>query len=185
MAKLSREKAVELIIKCIEKGETYSNTFGVIRSNSELSESTFALYWKEANQRHYKAQQDINESVNDQLLNERVEAKKRALERQKIRLGVLNEKFHRLSKIKATLGDVVANKEGELGETPPIDYKDEINAIKAMALLDERISKAEGTDAPTKTALTDPDGNEVKKTISSLESATLEQLEEIVKMGTK
>lgn len=49
MAKINKQKAMELIISELDKGSTYSECYAVMCSNVQLSERAFANYWKEAN----------------------------------------------------------------------------------------------------------------------------------------
>ncbi len=49
MAKINKQKAIELILSELDKGTTYSECFAVLCSNVQLSERGFANYWKEAN----------------------------------------------------------------------------------------------------------------------------------------
>jgi len=53
MPKPSKQIIVDAIIKEIEKGKGFKVVFGVIRSKSKLAESTFASYWKTANEQHW------------------------------------------------------------------------------------------------------------------------------------
>lgn len=59
MATISKIKAVELILKEVEKGKTYKETYEVIRSKAKLGETAFASYWNEANDKYKKRQQKV------------------------------------------------------------------------------------------------------------------------------
>lgn len=48
MANISKTKAVELILKEVQEGKTYTDTWQVISSNYTLNEATYTRYWKEA-----------------------------------------------------------------------------------------------------------------------------------------
>ena len=45
--RISKIKAKEIILSSMEEGLTFTDTLRAIRSNSELAESSFAIYWKE------------------------------------------------------------------------------------------------------------------------------------------
>ena len=49
-----------------------------------------------------------------------------------------------------------------------VSLQDELKAVEALAKLDDRISKAEGTDAPTKTATTSVNGEDLEDPITTL-----------------
>lgn len=63
MKRISKDKAIEIILQEIEKGSVYSDTLAVIVSKCKLNEKTFAVYWKEAQDIHQKRQEAINERV--------------------------------------------------------------------------------------------------------------------------
>lgn len=92
MQKISKKKALEIITHEIEKGTTYTECFGVIRSNSELAESTFANYWKEASTLYSERQK----SIQTELMSVRIEHEK---ERLKSNLLTLDEKREISAKI--------------------------------------------------------------------------------------
>lgn len=49
MANISKTKAVELILKEVQEGKTYTDALSAIFPNFSLTKPTFNKYWKEAN----------------------------------------------------------------------------------------------------------------------------------------
>jgi GTP1/Obg family GTP-binding protein len=146
MPKISKEKAIELICEELKQGVTYKATYGVICSKSELAESTFANYWKIANERHTESEQKLNSIAAVHTIGEEVAAKKQAINDKLRRIAILNKKFNELAdvlpkivKVKDSTGKIIEHK---------ITKADYLKTIEVMGKLDERISKAEGTDAP-------------------------------------
>ncbi len=73
--RISKQKAISEIVKGLRKGLATSDIIGVIRSNSELPESTFFDYLDEAKEIHNKEQQEVQRLAHEQL----IEAKKEEL----------------------------------------------------------------------------------------------------------
>lgn len=61
--RISKEKAIEIILEEIEKGITFSECFSAKFSKFQLSEKTFSTYWNEAQEIHQKNQDEIKERV--------------------------------------------------------------------------------------------------------------------------
>lgn len=61
--KANKQIIINEIIAEIEKGKTYTEVFGVIRSKSELAQSTFATYWKQANEQYSLTLQDRKRAI--------------------------------------------------------------------------------------------------------------------------
>lgn len=59
MANISKIKAVELILKEVNKGTTFTDAFQVISSKYKLNEATFSKYWKEAKAKYEARQQKV------------------------------------------------------------------------------------------------------------------------------
>lgn len=59
MANISKIKAVELILKEVDKGTTFTDAFQVISSKYKLNEATFSKYWKEAKAKYEARQQKV------------------------------------------------------------------------------------------------------------------------------
>jgi len=92
MAKISKSKAIELIIQELDKGITYSECFSVTFSTFQLTERTFANYWKEANTLYSERQK----SIQSELMSVRIDHEK---ERLKKDLLTLDEKREISAKI--------------------------------------------------------------------------------------
>lgn len=78
MKKISKQKAIELILVELEKGSTFSVCFSVLCSKFQLIERTFNNYWKEANTIYQERQQSILKQVEQ----DNVELEKERLKRQ-------------------------------------------------------------------------------------------------------
>lgn len=77
MKRISKAKAIEIILKEKRKGTTYTDCLGVIRSNSDLAESSFAKYWKEAEQIHLERKK----AIEAELMRVDIEHKKEELKK--------------------------------------------------------------------------------------------------------
>jgi hypothetical protein len=133
--------------------------------------TTFDKDWLKANERHKEHTQMLNDKANEVMVDELVDAQKTALKQRERRLSILNEKFEELAKMqpqKLKYRDA-AGVEREVSITKG-DY---LKGIEVMTRLDERISKADGTDAPTRTAQTDAAGKDVKQTIIKTADGTI------------
>jgi len=94
--RISKDKAIEVILKQKDKGLTYTDTFDVIRRKATLSETAFKTYWNEANEIYLQRQ----EVIDNELMNIRTELEKEALkmailtkhERMKIASEIANDK---------------------------------------------------------------------------------------------
>jgi hypothetical protein len=147
--KLSKQKGIELIVAELENGTATNDIFGVIRSKSELAESTFYDWLKIAKEQHKHNQQPIKEAVKAQTIDAEIEAKKTALKRREKRLSILNKKFDELAEMQPKTLSYIDPKTGDKVEVK-ITKADYLKGIEVLARLDDRISKAEGTDAPSK-----------------------------------
>ena len=126
----------------------------------------FKQYWKIAQERYKEAQNLLTKKSDDVLLDEKIQAHKKAINERNERLEVLRQKFNKLSKIK--LGKSVLRYDDGTQEIIKVSLQDELKAVEALAKLDDRISKAEGTDAPTKTATTSVNGEDLEDPITTL-----------------
>lgn len=130
MAKLSKEKCIELILEQIKVGLTYKDTFEVILSKFKLSEPTFVTYWKIANERHREAQQAIEIEKAKEYTQSEIEAQKRLiLSRNKVMEMSSNV-------LKIAFNNVVKQKDEK--------------SIQAYATAQASFSRLTGMDAPTK-----------------------------------
>lgn len=157
--KLSKTKGIELIIEELKKSTSTNDIFGVLRSKSELAESTFYDWLKIAKEQHKANQVPINEQVALLTIDAEVEARKTALKQRMERLAILNDKFKEIAESKPI---TVKTKDGNGKEViHKLTKGDYLKGIEVLTRLDDRISKAEGTDAPTKIAETDSNGNDL------------------------
>lgn len=82
--KLSKSKGIELIVAELQKGTATSEIYGVIRSKSELVESTFYEWLKIAKEQHSVIQKSINElKTKEYTASELSRQKSTILEREK------------------------------------------------------------------------------------------------------
>lgn len=88
---VTKQKIIDEIVIEIESGKSYSETFGVIRSKSKLAESTFASYWKIANEQ-YKVVQDKRRAITESKATQaHIEAVETAIMSRKEKLRILEE----------------------------------------------------------------------------------------------
>ncbi|MDM1049353.1 hypothetical protein [Sphingobacterium hotanense] len=80
--KISKQKAIELILVELDKGSTFSACMALNGTNWHIPERTFKRYWKEANQTYSERQQAIQSLVNEQ----RVE-----LEKERVKSNILTK----------------------------------------------------------------------------------------------
>lgn len=96
MANISRTKAVELILKEVQDGKTYSDAHKVISSKFKLNETSFVKYWKEAN----KIYKDRLEKAEAARTKREIE---RALHELETQDGQVNALIEQLYEVKAEL----------------------------------------------------------------------------------
>lgn len=153
------ETYIQFIIEELQKDNIEpTKVCAVFCSKFHKSERTFYNYWDIAEKKHSEAQQVINNKADDVNLGEKIEAQKTALKQRNERLEVLRKKFEEISKVKR--GKSILSYPDGSKETVKVTLQDELKAIETLAKLDDRISKAEGTDAPTKVANTDSEGKD-------------------------
>ena len=125
--RISKEKAIEVILKQKDKGLTYTDTFDVIKRNATLSESSFKIYWNEANVIYSERQ----EAINAIMIEQRVEIEKEALKQ------AILTKYERME-----ISSDIAR-----GDVAFSTVADRIRAL-------DYLSKIEGDYAPSKTDIT-------------------------------
>lgn len=169
MAKLSKNEGVKIIIAELKKGKATNQILGVIRSKSELSNSTFFGWLKTAKEQHEAKELKLSKVVEGKTIAIEIDAKIKAINDANERKAILQEKFVEVSKIKR--GEIIVQAKGGKKETVKVTLAEEMKAIELLAKIDDRLSKADGTDKPSKVASTDPDGNEQKPTMGPKEVA--------------
>lgn len=122
MAKINKQKAIELILSELEKGSTYSECLGVIGGNWGVSDTSFDRYWKEANIEYLSIKRDVEK----ELMKERVEE-----ERKRLKSNILT-KTQRMQ----LASDIALSEES--------GYNDKLKAL-------DYLSKIEGDYAPLQT----------------------------------
>jgi len=132
--KPNKENIIHDILIELEKGTTYTDCIGVIRSKSKLAESTFANYWNEANERYKEVlnnrQKELNVLSTD-------------IEKERLKSAILT-KFERME-IASNIARGKAWKSGNVMIVPSASDR-----MKAC----DYLSKIDGDYAPTKTDLT-------------------------------
>lgn len=156
MPKLSKQAGIELIIEELKKSTSKVDVMAMFGKQWQTPKDTFNKWWIIAQKKHTEAQSEVNSIVKEQTIDAEIEAKKRAINDRNRRLAILNTKFEELAEVKPI---TVKTKDGKEIKITKGDY---LKTIEVMAKLDDRISKAEGTDAPTKQAQTDVNGNDLK-----------------------
>lgn len=148
MAKLSKEKCIELIIEQLQIGATWKDAFAVICGKSKLAENTFSSYWKIANERHREAQHAIKKATEVQSiegeLNKLKTLQLTKLDRMKIAESIAMGKAKRI--------------EGQILVPSPSDQ------LKAL----DYLAKIDGDYAPTKLANTTASGDDVNQITISM-----------------
>ena len=122
MAKINKQKAIELILSELEKGSTYSECLGVLGGKWGLPKTTFDRYWKEANIKYLS----LKEEIEKELMKERVEEEKKRL-----KSNILT-KTQRMQ----LASDIALSKDAS--------YSDKLKAL-------DYLSKIEGDYAPVQT----------------------------------
>lgn len=91
MSKISKQKAIELILVELDKGSTFSSCLALNGTKWHLSERTFKRYWKEANQIYSERQQAILTEVNEQRVELEKERVKKAILTKEQRMEIATE----------------------------------------------------------------------------------------------
>jgi hypothetical protein len=159
VSQIDKKDGIVLIIEELKNNTSKIDVMAKFGKIWQVPKDTFNKWWKIANDDYSKTQQGINSKANDVMVDKVIDAQKVALERKIKRLEILNNKFEEIAKMhpqKLKYRDA----KGEEREVN-ITKGDYLKGIEVMARLDERISKAEGTDAPSKVANTDAAGKDV------------------------
>jgi hypothetical protein len=151
--KLSKEKCIELIIEQLNQGLPYKETFKVIQSNSKLVESTFASYWKIANERYSETQKEVQTAIVSTTIAEAVEAVKSGLKSKYDRLIELQKQVESLEvELKNNIMIVHTFSDGQLIQgIRPINALEKASINKTIKEIRAEISKLEGDYPATKT----------------------------------
>jgi hypothetical protein len=128
MTKLSKQKCIELILIEIQKGSPYKQTFAVIQSKTKLVESTFASYWKIANEQYTVAQQAIQKERAEVYRQNELEGQNKAI-------------IDRNKLLEMTTNVV------KVAYNNAIKIKDD-KSINAFGAISDRYAKLQGFEAP-------------------------------------
>ena len=150
---------VDFIIDLIKQDKTYKECLSEFVRRWDLSEKTFIRRWKIANERHLECQKAIISEVMTNTIDLEIEAKKQALNAIKAMDAILIEKFNDISKIKKGNFNV-KDQNGNIIDKFKVTVADELKAVDTLCKLHERLNKKHGTDATTKIAETDTEGND-------------------------
>jgi len=145
--KLSKTKGISLIIEELAKGTDEVDILRQLATKCDKDRATYYRWLNEAKEQHKATQEPINEAVALLTIDAEVEARKTALKQRMERLAILNEKFNEIAQSKpitVKVGDTIHK----------LTKGDYLKGIEVLTRLDDRISKAEGTDAPTKQDVT-------------------------------
>ncbi len=153
--KPNKENTIIDILIELEKGTTFEECFKLNQTKSNLVRSTFASYWKIANERYKEA-----------IIKRQIELDKISTDAEKERLksAILTKENALLIVTNIAKGNV-----RKVGDN--IIIPSDGDRLRAV----ERLSKMCGWEAPTKIAETDSDGND------KLNVEDVNQLSELVK----
>mgnify|MGYP003407107218 CR=1 FL=1 len=131
--KPNKENIITEILIELEKGTSFSDCFKLIQTKSNLVRSTFASYWKTANERHLINQQEAQKRIGDILTDNLINNLNSAILNKNEALEILTE---------IAKAEIKEAKEGEVPNYPP-KVIERIQAIKT-------ISEMQGWNAPIK-----------------------------------
>lgn len=131
--KPNKENIITEILIELEKGTGFKDCFAVILSKFQLSERTFATYWKTANEKHAINQQETQKRIGDILTDNLINNLNSAILSKNEALEILTD---------IAKAEVKEAKEGEMPNYPP-KVIERIQAIKT-------ISEMQGWNAPIK-----------------------------------
>jgi len=140
--RISKQKAISEIVKGLRKGLATSDILGVIRSNSELADSTFYDYLDEAREKHTKEQREAERVAREQL----IQAKKEEL---KSDIISIQKRKEYLTKVVTAKTDLVQVGKATVEILKHDDGRREIitNDIRIKAL--QELNKMDGAYTPT------------------------------------
>lgn len=67
-------KSIDIIVKHIDEGKTYSESLEFFAQNWRVPQSTFSNYWKEAKEKHAKQREAINKKKLANTIEKEIEA---------------------------------------------------------------------------------------------------------------
>ena len=132
MKKISKQKAIEVILSELEKGTTYSDCLSVYVSKWHVTDRTFVRYWKEANKVYSEKQETMRNAVTDIDTQKAREALKKALNDKDKHAEDLLKQIERLESIVAGKAVKVGNEIIVATFSDERGAKAEIRAIKKL-----------------------------------------------------
>lgn len=166
MAKLSKKEGVELIVAELKKSATKGEIMANFGKQWQTPKDTFNKWYLVACQQHKEVKTRADKVVEDIVIGKEVDAKIKAINDANERKAILQEKFVEVSKIKR--GEIIVQVKGGKKETLKVTLSEEMKAIELLAKIDDRLSKADGTDKPSKVASTDTEGNTAQNPLEKL-----------------
>lgn len=161
---INKDKAIDIIVERLKSAEDKQVTFAFFGKKWQTPQDTFNKWYIIAKKKHAEQSETVQKKVLEQTVDQEVKAHQEALMNRKKRLETLHRKFDEISSIKRGKVVLTDKKTGDKIGEMKVSIYDELKAIETMCKLDERISKAEGTDAASKQEVrnTDKDGNDIK-----------------------
>ena len=156
MTRISKQKAIEIILSEQEKGTIYVDCLGVIRSKWELAESTFARYWKESISIYEERQNKTNKAIEEQYIDSKLKVVKNGLKTKNERLLLLQSQVDDcLSELKE--GKIIDHDISGKPFVRNVTISEKIGLRRVFKELQSEISKIEGDYAPKKQDITTED----------------------------
>jgi hypothetical protein len=154
MPKSNKQIIIDAIIKEIENGKERGKVLATLGKKWQLSQRTFDRYWKTAGEQHTVKQQAIKNAIANDTTIKELEAKKQAI-------MTAIERKEKLTKIangeQTPVQQMLGNGKISKGFILPT-LADQMKAIAEL-------NKMEGDYAPTKTAQTNVNGEDVQQVI--------------------
>lgn len=142
---IREKKSIELILKELDKGTTFTYCLRLINTKWDLSRSTFARYWKKANAEYDKRQQSIREALTEEYTAKEKEALELALSDKNKHAQDLVNQIKRLS-------EITAGKSVKVGDTLiTATWETEIRAKAEIRAILKQLGDWYGFNAPAKT----------------------------------
>lgn len=152
LKRISKEKAIEIILEEIEKGITFSECFSVKFSKFQLSEKSFSTYWNEAHKIYDKRQQTIQKKKDEALLTHELERQEHELETKDGQcIELIKHAIALNTEIESGLAVSLKWHKGKLcREEVTLTHKESNDKRELLAKLLADIRKIRGLDAPIK-----------------------------------
>ena len=186
MAKADKETIIgEILIELAKVGNSRGEVLAKVGKKWQLSERTFDRVWKIAQERHIETQSNIQSKLNDTLLDEKEGSLKSGLKSKLDRLLELQKQVEELNKeLETNIMIVHTFSDGEIVTgMRPMNSIEKASINKTIKEIRAEISKIEGDYAPTKTANTDTQGNDIKPDLTKYTDEELRTIAELQRKG--